>query len=308
MDRWVFLLYNQAMSTEPIFRGHQWNAPEGCGIYLIASADATRIPHGARGVFRQVCWVLDYAFDHGCLVKVGSARNAWERRSPNIAHLYMPETPYWEDTRASEAATHSAFICFHLDNHEVLSPITDNPKRYSRVLDPERILVARMLRIVDVGMNEGDAAYFDAQAALCEIINLLLHAKRIDEFTVEVRGHYQAKNLSDLAIAVRTFLRHNVARTVKLEDIADHVGVSISTLTHSYKNETGETPMETHQNLRINQIRSLLLKGEPPKVIAHLLGFSDVYHFSKYFKRVQGVSPKRYLANSKSATAAEPSD
>jgi transcriptional regulator GlxA family with amidase domain len=71
----------------------------------------------------------------------------------------------------------------------------------------------------------------------------------------------------------------------------------VSTLAHRYRQETGEPPMLKLTRLRINLAKGLLLKGQPLKAIAEAAGFSDAFHLSKTFKRLEGAAPKHFLAS-----------
>ena len=98
-----------------------------------------------------------------------------------------------------------------------------------------------------------------------------------------------------LATAVTVFLRAHMVQRLSLAAMAAHLHVSVSTLSHRYRAETGESPIATLICLRIQQARNLLMKGQGLKTIAASLGFSDVYHLSKMFKRVEGRSPRQFM-------------
>ena len=91
------------------------------------------------------------------------------------------------------------------------------------------------------------------------------------------------------------YLKAHLAERVTLQGIARNAHVSVSTLSHRYRKETGETPITTLMRLRIDHAKVLLQRRLPLKIIADRLGFSDAYHLSKAFKRVTGVSPRGFL-------------
>jgi two-component system response regulator YesN len=94
---------------------------------------------------------------------------------------------------------------------------------------------------------------------------------------------------------VSAYLQDNLSRSVSLAEIAEHLHVSVSSLTHRYREEVGETPMETRMRLAVTAAKTLLLKGWPLKHIAERTGFCDEYHLSKTFKKLEKTSPRAWL-------------
>ena len=82
---------------------------------------------------------------------------------------------------------------------------------------------------------------------------------------------------------------------LRLEEIAGHVALSPSRLSHLFKKETGQSLMDTFAKMRLRHAANLL-KYTPHTVehIAEQTGFSSVYYFSSAFKKYAGVSPTAY--------------
>ena len=85
-----------------------------------------------------------------------------------------------------------------------------------------------------------------------------------------------------------------------LNEIAAICGVSEGYFRKLFREYSGENPVEFRQKHRIEKAKQLLLLdthsiGE----IASELHFSDIYHFSKTFKKVTGISPQRYIKETK---------
>ncbi len=83
---------------------------------------------------------------------------------------------------------------------------------------------------------------------------------------------------------------------MSISDIASKCGVSECYFRRLFKEYSGESPMDFRQHHRIEKAK-LLLADEYYTVgdVARELHFSDIYHFSKTFKKYCGVSPNRFL-------------
>lgn len=86
-----------------------------------------------------------------------------------------------------------------------------------------------------------------------------------------------------------------------MDEIAQICGVSEGYFRKLFREYSGVNPIEFRQKHRIEKAKQLLLLdthsiGE----IADELHFSDIYHFSKTFKKVTGISPQTYANQIKS--------
>ncbi len=84
---------------------------------------------------------------------------------------------------------------------------------------------------------------------------------------------------------------------LKIEDIAKHCGVSECYFRRLFQAYSGMSPMDFRQHYRIEKAKQLLLSDEGLTIseIADELNFSDVYHFSKTFKKYSGMSPSQFI-------------
>ncbi|MNN92645.1 HTH-type transcriptional activator RhaS [compost metagenome] len=66
-------------------------------------------------------------------------------------------------------------------------------------------------------------------------------------------------------------------------------------LYHFMKTHLGITPMQYIYKRRLDKAKDLLTSTDDTLAdIASVTGFSDVYHFSKSFKKNTGISPRAY--------------
>lgn len=91
------------------------------------------------------------------------------------------------------------------------------------------------------------------------------------------------------------YIASNYDKKIKINELADYIGVNRSYLTSSFKKTMGCSPQEYLVNLRMEKARSLLEKTDMQiNVIANAVGYSDQLAFSKIFKQHFGMSPKAY--------------
>lgn len=283
--------------------GHAWAPRSGLPMLLAAVHGRWRHP-GLSGRIRHPCWVLDYCFAPAGLSRVGGPARPWNERPARVGHLYAPGCTYWEDTRAVGCRIHGTYVTFLGGEATGLGALTADHRGYARILDPDGKLGCRLQQIAEVGQARGEAGFWTAHAVFYELIDLLLLAERTGEKSWRLGSAPSASVETTLAAAVRTYLAEHLTEPVALAEIAAHLGVSVSTLSHRYREDTGETPMATRTRLVLNAAKSLLLKGAALKQVAAETGFCDVYHLSKAFKRGEGLSPRAWLGSFASAGTA----
>ena len=80
-----------------------------------------------------------------------------------------------------------------------------------------------------------------------------------------------------------------------LDTLAQKAGLTKFQALRAFKRRYGLPPHAYHLCLRINRARLMLLAGASPVEAATQLGFVDQSHMSRHFKRIVGVTPRRYL-------------
>lgn len=104
------------------------------------------------------------------------------------------------------------------------------------------------------------------------------------------------RDYSDTVVDKAKFLfTENIMGNIEIEQISNHLGISISHLTNIFKSYTGMTPYQYYINLKINKAKELLeTRKYSVKEVAYELSFESQYYFSRLFKKKTGVPPSHW--------------
>lgn len=90
---------------------------------------------------------------------------------------------------------------------------------------------------------------------------------------------------------------------ISIGAIAEELGYNYKYLSHFFKERLSISYSEYLRNMRIEYAISLFDHGiDSVKNVSFLSGFKDPLYFSTVFKKVVGISPKKYLKSSASDT------
>ena len=110
---------------------------------------------------------------------------------------------------------------------------------------------------------------------------------------------YNPSSSSQYVLSAIKYIQFNYSRDISIDDIARSVGVSRSHLYRVFINNVGQSPIDYHTNYRIGEACNLLRSSSLSIAeIAVSVGFFDQFYFSRVFKKLKGVPPSRYLAQS----------
>lgn len=94
--------------------------------------------------------------------------------------------------------------------------------------------------------------------------------------------------------AVCAFLERRYGEAVSLDQLSEVAGLSKCHLLRAFTREKGITPYRYLETVRVDRARRLLEQGKRAADVALETGFSDQSHFSNLFKRLTGLTPRRY--------------
>lgn len=91
------------------------------------------------------------------------------------------------------------------------------------------------------------------------------------------------------------WIENNAHLPLTLRDIARQAASSERTINRRFKLETGQTPMQWVNNVRIRHAQQLLERtADSVETISRRVGFASATNFREQFRRLSGVSPQSY--------------
>ena len=101
------------------------------------------------------------------------------------------------------------------------------------------------------------------------------------------------KDESDIGAAC-AYLEEHSGEPVSLDRLGEVAGLSKYYLLRSFTKQKGISPYRYLETIRIAKARKLLERNVPMIEVALQTGFADQSHFSRFFKRLIGVTPRQY--------------
>ncbi|PDO11392.1 MAG: AraC family transcriptional regulator [Candidatus Reconcilbacillus cellulovorans] len=119
------------------------------------------------------------------------------------------------------------------------------------------------------------------------------------EFFFELIQDFRAQQAAgDTTAAIertQDYMIQHYQEPLKLEQLAQMAGLSVSHYSRMFKKYVGYSPIEYLTHLRIDRAKELLaLSDYRLKAIARSVGYEDEFYFSRIFKKIAGVPPREY--------------
>ena len=144
------------------------------------------------------------------------------------------------------------------------------------------------------------------------ICNSLINSESVKTFdliaTLQQGDYQQFNHLHRGLQKALTFIAENYIEQITLGDLSEHVHISQSHLSFLFKQNVKKTIKQIISELRIAKAKEMI-EASPQLLITQIaldVGFGDLSHFEKMFKRYTGITPRGYksLVKKKQAIAA----
>jgi transcriptional regulator GlxA family with amidase domain len=128
-----------------------------------------------------------------------------------------------------------------------------------------------------------------------------MHVER--HFSHEVRKAYSSTSFvnehsqhpDEDIVEIQVWLQDHYHQDITIKSLAEQFKISVRTLNRRFKSATGVTPLNYLQQLRIDAAKDLLKNSNLSIYeVACQVGYHDLSHFNRLFKRLLATNPKKY--------------
>ncbi|NQY86711.1 MAG: AraC family transcriptional regulator [Colwellia sp.] len=107
-------------------------------------------------------------------------------------------------------------------------------------------------------------------------------------------GSKKSKRVDKLLLRARDYILASLQHNVSIDDIANVANMSKFHFIRQFRQQFGITPHQYVLSCRVNFARRILESGKSLNQAAFEAGFADDSHLNRHFKRIYGLTPKRF--------------
>jgi AraC-like DNA-binding protein len=162
------------------------------------------------------------------------------------------------------------------------------PLRVSRM---DARLLDAVIRLLEVVIDPIDRRVL-APAACREIAYLALRGEQGDLLRLALRRDARSPGVT----RALHYIHRHLDEPLDVTALAKAAGMSVSSLHHQFKTVTTLSPLQYVKRIRLDRARQMLMDGTLQAAEAALrVGYESPSQFSREFKRLFGLPPRRYL-------------
>jgi len=127
--------------------------------------------------------------------------------------------------------------------------------------------------------------------------------KKLMSFLQNLNNKHAKNNLDNksntnkkiIAKKIREHIHNSLNDELSLNHISKEFNLSVFSLIKIFKSSYDLPPHQYMVNLKIEKAKKMLLKDRSCTEVAYDAGFFDQSHFIRHFKKIVGVTPKKYM-------------
>ena len=214
-------------------------------------------------------------------------------------------------------AGQSFFIGMDLPGDSLVLEASPEKPYLSMILELDAVLITQIVtelpnnitdnqQVLAVACSETDPAVFEAFSRLAELLDRHEQIKFLSPMIIKeihyrlltgpLGKHIRAINTlgtqsNQIAHAI-AWLEDNYKTTIKIEELANHVNMTVSTFHRNFKRITSLSPLQFQKKLRLLEAQRLMLtEGMDATNTCYAVGYESPTQFNREYKRMFGNPP-----------------
>ncbi|HHW49831.1 MAG TPA: AraC family transcriptional regulator [Clostridiaceae bacterium] len=140
---------------------------------------------------------------------------------------------------------------------------------------------------------------FYKELALCYLMQILYMTlrKKSDIKTGNIKDGFDGESMQFKGVArlVADYIEKNYMEKISVKDLQSKFGYNKAYLCHSFKTSSGYTIGEYINYVRIKKAKEMITYSDLDlKQISSMVGFENIHHFTRIFKRIEGIPPGQF--------------
>lgn len=217
--------------------------------------------------------------------------NEGESLFVNSNHIHFGFSDTKEDCDYICLIVHPSLFCNNpFTERNYIAPIINSGYEYLVITDSS--FANTIIGIYNKKQSHTDNLYFDIQQDLFSLASQLYSL--IDKLPKVSKGKQTFSSIKEML----DYIANNFGEKITLSNIANSGNVCNNSCINIFRKFTNSTPMEYLTRYRIEKACDLLNKTD--KTISEIAldcGFSGSSYFTETFKKIIGITPKEYKAN-----------
>lgn len=242
------------------------------GHYIETDTYVTRRPQGRKD------WLLTFTLEGEGYFNTGGERSS---RKGDLT-LLRPEKPHEYGTQKGHTWQ---FVWVHFPPIFTETNLLPDETLFTVNIESESIrerIYQAFIRILEDSRERGEYWYELCCSSLREIL-LIMAQKTSNKVDARIEE-------------VLHLLSQQMRHPIRIEQLAQAVGLSPSRLSHLFKSSTGKSIIDTLNQMRIQQAVLLLAHTDRnASEVCYDVGFQNYNHFTNQFRKWHGMNPSDYM-------------
>lgn len=151
-----------------------------------------------------------------------------------------------------------------------------------------------------------EGRYFMMKAYMMQLLLLVLKVQ-LQPAEIKEGRSFESVNKKYVVEQILDYFGDHYDERISLDRIADNMYLSPFYISRIFKSEVGDTPIHHLINIRLEKAMELLESGFSGSIqeVASRVGYEDVYHFSRLFKKRYGFPPSQVGKRKKESCSGE---